>query len=109
MLKDEIREAMSDRAGVSTMVDRGTLAAWANQASLLVEPRDVDIEELSSRLHDVYQLEAHRRGDVRHAGRYEDLSEDTKEWDRVLARWIVHNFVPAFTGPIPPPELSEGS
>ena len=48
-----------------------------------------DVEELSSILHGIYQKEAHRRGDVRHADRYEDLSEETKEWDRVLARWIL--------------------
>lgn len=52
-------------------------------------PPDVELEALSARLHDIYQLEAHRRGDVRHADRYEDLSEPTKEWDRVLARWIL--------------------
>lgn len=56
----------------------------------------LDLEVLSARLHEVYQKEAHRRGDVRHADRYEDLSEATKEWDRVLARWIVTNFAPRF-------------
>jgi hypothetical protein len=56
----------------------------------------IDIEELSSRLHDIYQKEAHRRGDVRHADAYVDLSEPTKEWDRVLARWIVNHFEPKF-------------
>lgn len=54
----------------------------------------VDLETLSAQLHDVYQQEAHRRGDVRHADVYADLSEDTKEWDRVLARWILANFTP---------------
>jgi hypothetical protein len=57
---------------------------------------DLWVEDLASRLHDVYQKEAHRRGDVRHAEKYEDLSEATKEWDRVLARWIMANFHPAF-------------
>lgn len=56
----------------------------------------VDLEALSARLHDVYQKEAHRRGDTRHADLYADLSEDTKEWDRVLARWILENFAPRF-------------
>jgi hypothetical protein len=56
----------------------------------------VDLEALSARLHEVYQKEAHRRGDVRHADAYADLSEDTKEWDRVLARWIIRHFSPRF-------------
>jgi hypothetical protein len=56
----------------------------------------VDLEALSARLHDIYQVEAHRRGDVRHADRYEDLPEPTKEWDRVLARWILQYWTPNF-------------
>lgn len=48
-----------------------------------------DIEARSSDAHDVYQKEAHRRGDVRHADAYADLSEATKEWDRVLVRWVL--------------------
>lgn len=57
---------------------------------------NIDIEALSARLHDIYQKEAHRRGDVRHQDSYEELSEETKEWDRVLARWVAQHFVPAF-------------
>lgn len=56
----------------------------------------IDIEALSARLHDIYQKEAHRRGDVRHDDAYAALSESTKEWDRVLARWIVNNWTPNF-------------
>ena len=58
--------------------------------------RAIDVEELSARFHDIYQKEAHRRGDVRHADAYADLSDATKEWDRVLARWVIAHFVPAF-------------
>ena len=47
-----------------------------------------DTEARSSEAHDVYQKEAHRRGDVRHPDAYADLSEPTKEWDRVLVRWV---------------------
>ena len=54
------------------------------------------VEALSARLHEIYQAEAHRRGDVRHADAYEDLPDATKEWDRVLARWILTWWVPGF-------------
>lgn len=57
---------------------------------------DPFIEAIATRLHDVYQKEAHRRGDARHADAYDDLSEATKEWDRVLARWIVAHWTPKF-------------
>lgn len=65
--------------------------------------KQIDIEALSARLHEVYQKEAHRRGDVRHADAYEDLPDLTKEWDRVLARWVLEHFYPAFdpSGPLP--------
>ena len=64
----------------------------------------IDIEALSARLHEVYQKEAHRRGDVRHDDDYAALSEPTKEWDRVLARWIVEYWRPVFdpTDGLPP-------
>jgi hypothetical protein len=48
-----------------------------------------DIEARSADAHAAYQAEAHRRGDVRHADAYADLPEATKEWDRVLIRWIL--------------------
>lgn len=56
----------------------------------------IDIEALSARLHEIYQKEAHARGDVQHADCYEDLPDATKEWDRVLARWIVKHWIPCF-------------
>lgn len=48
-----------------------------------------DVEELSEILHFVYQTEAKRQGDVRHSDEYGDLPEHTKEYDRVLARYIL--------------------
>ena len=54
----------------------GLLAFWS------------DTEARSAEAHAVYQTEAHRRGDVRHPDAYADLSEATKEWDRVLVRWV---------------------
>lgn len=59
------------------------------------------VEALSERLHEIYQAEAHRRGDVRHADDYDDLPDETKEWDRVLARWILVHWTPRF-------DLAEG-
>lgn len=47
-----------------------------------------ETEARSAEAHAVYQEEAHRRGDVRHPDLYEDLPELTKEWDRVLVRWV---------------------
>lgn len=53
-----------------------------------------EIEKLSSKLHDIYQKEAHRQedlgiGSARHYDEYEKLSEPVKEFDRVLARYII--------------------
>lgn len=51
--------------------------------------RDPKVEELSAKLHEIYQIEARRQGDVRHHDDYEALKENTKEFDRVLARYII--------------------
>jgi hypothetical protein len=47
------------------------------------------IEALSAQFHAIYQQEASRQGDVRHPTAYTDLKENTKEFDRVLARFIM--------------------
>lgn len=47
------------------------------------------VEDLSRQIHDIYQTEAKRQGDVRHKDNYDDLSENIKEFDRVLARFII--------------------
>jgi hypothetical protein len=47
-----------------------------------------DIERAAAGAHEAYQREAHRRGDVRHADAYAELPDATKEWDRVLCRWV---------------------
>jgi hypothetical protein len=76
----------------------------ANERAARTVQSEPFIEALSARLHDIYQKEAHRRGDVRHADAYEDLADATKEWDRVLARWIIRYFTPSFPpDAIPPP------
>lgn len=48
-----------------------------------------DVEALSAQLHDIYMKEARRQGDVRHQDAYADLPEHVKEFDRVLARFII--------------------
>ena len=52
------------------------------------------IENLSSKFHEIYQIEAKRQGDVRHSDKYQDLSENIKEFDRVLARYVLKHFKP---------------
>jgi hypothetical protein len=47
------------------------------------------LEALSAKFHEIYQREAARQGDVRHPNAYADLKESTKEFDRVLARFIM--------------------
>ena len=47
------------------------------------------IEQIAKVIHEVYQKEAHRQKDVRHPEKYEDLPENIKEYDRVLAKQIL--------------------
>ena len=51
-------------------------------------------ESLARKFHEVYQQEAKRQGDVRHKDDYDDLPENIKEFDRVLARFVLANFRP---------------
>jgi len=50
------------------------------------------VEHLAKKFHEVYQKEAVRQGDVRHASEFEDLPENIKKFDRVLARYVLRNF-----------------
>lgn len=54
--------------------------------------KEKDVEELSAEFHRVYMIEAKRQGDVRHKDKYEDLAENVKEFDRVLARYVLMYF-----------------
>lgn len=68
------------------------------------------VEELARQCHEVYQTEARRQRDsgelsrvddalgdnepsLRHPDDYDELSEEFKNYDRALARWILNNFV----------------
>ena len=90
--------------------DMGDLEIPAADVALLMKAGDGAVEALSRKFHEVYQEEAKRQGDVRHTDRYEDLSEDIKEFDRVLARYVLshlkkhctsefHLHPPDFEGP----------
>jgi hypothetical protein len=46
------------------------------------------LEALARQLHEIYQAEARRQGDVRHQDSYDELPDNVKEFDRVLARFI---------------------
>lgn len=106
-MSDRERLLMDANTGPSIENRLASLTAWAYQIEKQLGSNmrtNIDIEALSARLHDIYQKEAHRQGDTRHKDSYEELSEETKEFDRALARWIAQNFVPAFDpkGEIPP-------
>jgi len=55
----------------------------------LASPDKTPLEELARKLHAVYQVEAKRQGDVRHHDDYDALPEHVKEFDRVLAAFIL--------------------
>jgi hypothetical protein len=63
------------------------------------------VESLSAELHSLYQAEAKRQGDVRHHDNYADLNENIKEFDRVLARFILQREMQNQQPPTP--ELEE--
>lgn len=54
--------------------------------------RTIIVEALAKEFHTVYQIEARRQGDVRHKDKYEDLPDNIKEFDRVLARYVLDHF-----------------
>jgi hypothetical protein len=49
------------------------------------------VETLAAKFHEIYQVEAKRQGAVRHKDAYADLPENIKEFDRVLARYVLNN------------------
>lgn len=53
-----------------------------------------EVEELAREFHTVYQKEAKRQGMKRHPDDYDSLSEQIKEFDRVLARHVLDKFHP---------------
>ena len=70
--QEALKEVMNEHADTLA----GLIAYWQ------------DTEARAADFHTVYQVEAHRRGDVRHPDDYAELSEASKEYDRVLARWV---------------------
>ena len=53
------------------------------------------IETLAKRIHEVYQQEAKRQGDVRHSDDYDALDEKTKDFDRAIVRFILQDLITA--------------
>lgn len=48
-----------------------------------------EVESLSAKLHNVYMSESLRQRDIRYEQVYDKLPENVKEYDRVLARYII--------------------
>jgi hypothetical protein len=53
-----------------------------------------EVETLARKFHEIYQVEAKRQGDVRHPDGYDSLPENIKEYDRVLARYVLQSQKP---------------
>ena len=67
-----------------------TATRQANQPQEKAQPESrQDVESLSAKFHEIYQAEAKRQGDMRHKDAYDDLPENIKEFDRVLARYVI--------------------
>jgi hypothetical protein len=47
------------------------------------------VEDLARKFHDIYMAEAERQNDVRHPEGYDALADNIKEYDRVLARFVL--------------------
>jgi dsDNA-binding SOS-regulon protein len=52
-------------------------------------PHHPDVETLAQTFHHLLQEEAQRQGEDRYPEAYDRLSEDAKEFDRVLARYVL--------------------
>jgi hypothetical protein len=63
--------------------------------------REAAVEELAAKLHAIYQQEAERQGDKRHPDSYVMLPERIKEFDRVLARYILQREVASVPEKLP--------
>lgn len=95
-MSEPSKEAMEEARAWTGTYGSGSLArrfdAFARRAVEEYRERIArwwdDTEARSAEAHEVYQIEAHRRGDVRHPDAYAELKDSTKEWDRVLVRWV---------------------
>ena len=54
----------------------------------------IKIESLAEKFHEIYQKEARKQNDIRHADDYKSLPENIKEFDRVLAKYVIENYEP---------------
>jgi len=67
------------------------------------------VEDLAAKLHTLHQREAKRQGDVRHPDAYAQLAENTKEFHRVLARFILKYASPDMVRDMLRDPLTEGA
>jgi len=51
------------------------------------------IEPLASKIHQIYQQESKRQNNVKYPDNYYELPEHIKDYDRVIARFILENYV----------------
>jgi len=58
--------------------------------------KNEELEEISAAFHKVYQLEAEKQGDKRHKDNYKELSENIKQFDRVLVLHVLKALELAF-------------
>jgi len=70
---------------------------------------DPVVEDLAAKLHTLHQREAKRQGDVRHQDAYAQLAENTKEFHRVLARFILKYASPDMVRDMLRDPLTEGA
>jgi hypothetical protein len=82
-LRKEIKKQRCDIMGLS-------------KAKMFYDFENEELEKIASAFHTVYQKEAERQGDKRHKDNYVELSENIKEFDRVLVRHVLKALELAF-------------
>ena len=87
---DDMNELVEEASRVESTPSEGWVYEVKNKSDMYSDK----VEELSNDFHAIYQKEAKRQAmldldEVRHPDKYDDLPERTKEYDRVLARYVL--------------------